>query len=312
MKIIFFGLGSIGQGHAKILLENYHFDLFAFRSGMNDTPNFLGIKELYSWDEVERLKPDVAFITNPTYLHIETAIKCAKIGCKLFIEKPIDKDMDGLEELIKIIKEKKLVTYVAYNLRFHPIIVKLKKYIEDHKVLHTRVVCTSFLPNWRPNTDYLKSYSANTNMGGGVILDLSHEIDYSSYLLGDVKNITGSYSRRSNLTVNAEDYANLLIDTKASSVNIHINFLSHHSQRYVQIDFDDMTVIGDIINAEIKEYKNEILEKSYKLKYDKGQAYVTQIKYFFDNINNANMMNNLVEASDLFRKIIKFKNKKYD
>lgn len=311
MKIIFFGLGSIGQRHATILLENYPHDLYAFRSGTSEASNKLSIKELHSWGEVRNLEPDIAFITNPTYLHIETAIKCARLGCKLFVEKPIDKDLKGLDKLLAIVNNKKLVTYVAYNLRFHPVILRLKKYIENQKPLHVRVVCTSYLPTWRSDTDYLQGYSANTSMGGGVILDLSHELDYIAYLFGGIKEIEGNYARRGNVTVDTEDYVDFLAETKQSPANIHINFLSNFRQRYIQIDFEEMSVIGDIINIEIKEYKNETLEKRYNLKYDKGQEYISQMKYFFDNINKPNMMNNLAEATDLFRKIIEFKNRKH-
>ncbi len=307
MKIIFFGLGSIGQRHARILLKNYSHDLYAFRSGINESPNKLGIKQLHSFDEVKKINPDIAFITNPTSLHIETALKCAEIGCKLFIEKPVGSSLDGLDKLIHLVTEKKLVTYIAYNLRFHPIILKLKEYLSKFKPLHTRVVCSSFLPNWRPNTDYLKSYRANSQMGGGVILDLSHEIDYVSYLLGPIDKLDGNFSKRGTVTVDAEDYADILVSTNSGPANIHVNFLSNLHQRYIQIDFDNLTVTGDLLNAKIKEYKNELLRRSFKLDYEKGQEYIEQLKYFFDNIDNPKMMNNLVEAAILFRKIIDFK-----
>lgn len=308
MKIIFFGLGSIGQRHAKILLKDYKHNLYAFRSGINTIPNKLGIQQLNSWNEVSDLKPDVAFITNPTALHIETATKCAEIGCKLFIEKPIGKDVNGLDGLINIVKKKNLVTYVAYNLHLHPVIKIIKEYLDREKPLYARVVCTSFLPSWRPNTDYLKSYSANVSMGGGVILDLSHELDYVNYLFGGIKKITGNFAKLGNVTVDAEDYADMLVVSGNISLNIHLDFLSQLKQRYIQIDFNRLTVLGDLINSEIKEYEGEIMKTSLKLKYKPGQEYEEQIKYFFDNIDNPKMMNNLEEASDLFRKIIAFKN----
>jgi len=308
VKIIFFGLGSIGQKHAEILLKNYKHELFAFRSGTENTPNKLGIAELHLWDEVKKLKPDIAFITNPTSLHIETAIKCAQLNCKLFVEKPIGQNLSGLDELLKLLKEKNLVTYVAYNLRFNPVIKKLKDYLSSKKPLHMRVVCTSFLPMWRPNKNYLKSYSANTQMGGGVILDLSHELDYTSYLLDNIQKIIGNFARMGQVTTDAEDYADMLVSTPMCPVNIHINFLSHFRQRFIQIDFEDLTVIGDIVNAEIKEYQHEELKNIIKLKYKKGQEYEEQIKYFFDNIENPRMMNNLTNAVDLYKKIIYFKN----
>lgn len=307
MKIVFFGLGSIGQRHAKILLSNYQCDLYAFRSGVKDEPNLLGIKEIHSCNEVKNLEPDIVFITNPTYLHIETAIKCAEMSCKLFIEKPIDKDLKGLDKLLEIVNDKKLVTYVAYNLRFHPVILRLKKYIENQRPLHVRVVCTSYLPTWRPDTDYLKSYSANSSMGGGVILDLSHELDYLAYLLGSVNKIVGSFSKRGKVTVDAEDFADMLVSTDSAPANIHINFLSQLRQRYIQVDFENLTIIGDIISAQVTEYEDGKLVKTIKLDYDKGQEYKEQMKYFFENINNPDMMNNIKEAENLYRKIIAFK-----
>lgn len=316
MKIIFFGLGSIGQRHAKILLDNYphdllrsnKLDLYAFRSGANEVPNQLSIKELHSWEEVKTLNPEVAFITNPTFLHIETAIRCAEIGCKLFIEKPIGKDLNSLDQLIKLAKKKNLVTYVAYNLRFHPLIKKIKEYLKDKKPLSALVVCTSFLPSWRPNKDYLKSYSANAVMGGGVILDLSHEIDYVDYLFGGIKKISGNFAKLGNVTVDAEDCADMLVVSGGIPVNIHLDFLSQLRQRYIQIDFEGLTVVGDLVNAEIKEYEGETIKNNIRLEYERGQEYKEQLEYFFDNIDNPGMMNNLTQAADLFKKIIAFKN----
>lgn len=307
MKILFIGLGSIGKRHAKIILKDYKHELFAFRSDKKRQVNELGIKELYSWNEVKKTDLDVVFITNITSLHIETAIKCAKLGCKLFIEKSIGKDLKGLDLLIKLVKKNNLTTYVGYNLRFHPVILELKKYATLYKPLHLRAVSTSFFPNWRPDQDYIESYSANSKMGGGVILDLSHELDYAGFLLGDIKNIQGNFSRISNVTKDAEDLADLTIKTVTGFANIHLNFMSQLRQRYVQLEFQGLTVIGDVINSEIKEFKNEKLNKSYKLDYYSAQEYVDQLKYFFDNINNPKMMNNLIDASVLFKKIIQFK-----
>lgn len=307
MKIIFFGLGSIGLRHANILKENVKHQLFAFRSNKNSLKNPLGIKEVFSWKEVEKVNPDLAFITNPTSLHTDTAIKCAKLGCKLFIEKPVGKDLNGLEKLLKVVKRKNLVTYVGYPLRFHPVIKELKKYLLKNNPLHFRAVCTSFLPNWRPGADYLKSYSVNAKMGGGVILDLSHEIDYVNFLLGPVVDLSGNFSKAGSVTVDTEDNADILVTTRSCQGNIHINFLSHLKQRYIQLEFGKLTVVGDILNSEILEFKNGKLKKRHKLDYYQGQEYETQMKYFFKNLDNPLMMNNLKDATKLFKRIIAFK-----
>jgi predicted dehydrogenase len=307
MKVLFCGLGAIGQRHAKILQEKYNFELFAFRSGANNKKNSLGIEELFSWEEVEKLMPSVVFVTNPTSLHIETAIKCAQLGCKLFIEKPIGSNLKDLDKLIDIIQKNKITTFVAYPLRFHPVIIKLKKYFAKHSFLHLRAVCTSYYPLWRPNQNHLERYSANKNLGGGVILDLSHEIDYVSYLLGDITKVGGEFSRRSNITVDTEDWADILLDTDLGPANIHINFLSHLRQRSIQIDFEDMTVVGDIIAPEIREYKKEKLVKTMLMEIPSNYMYEKQIEYFFKNLNNPAMINNLIDAGKIYRKIIKFK-----
>lgn len=321
MKIIFFGLGSIGKRHAGILLKKYKHNLYALRSGVGKRRNELGIQEINSWKEIENLQPDIAFITNPTAVHIKTALKCANLGCKLFIDKPIGDKLNGLYKLEEIVKQKKLVTYVGYNMRFHSVIQNLKKYFEKNKqslpfsqsskgkFLHMNVLTTSFLPNWRKGTDYKKSYRTNKGLGGGVILDLSHEFDFINYLLGDIKILSGQFSRRSDLTVDVEDYADVIIKSKLGPVNLHINFLSHKNQRIIQIDFEEVTVVGDLINSTIEEYKNERLISKKSFESERNYSFEKQLDYFFENIDNPNMMNNLLEASVLYEKIINFKKK---
>lgn len=307
MKILFIGLGSIGARHARIIQEHYSHQLFALRSKKGN-PNQLGIKELYTWQEVINLKPEIIFITNPTAIHIETAIKCAKLGSHLFIEKPIGTNTEHLNTLLSLISRKKISAYLGYNMRFHPVIQHLKKNLRDQQPLHVRSVCTSYYPNWRKGRKHLKVYSANSKMGGGVILDLSHELDYLNYLFGDIKRITGQFSRRSNVTVDAEDYVDYIIQTSTVPINIHINFFSQMLQRYLQIDFQDRTFIADLVNSQISEYKNEKLVKKIEFENRRDISYENQIKYFFDNISNPKIMNNLKDATKLFRQIIKFKN----
>jgi predicted dehydrogenase len=307
VKIIFFGLGSIGQRHAKILLDNYDHELFAFRTKKGQYKQELPVKEVYSWGDVEKLKPDIAFITNPTSLHIETALKCAKNGYRLFIEKPIDSKIKGLAELINIVRDKRLPSYVAYNLRFHPVIKKLKEYINQHCFLHMRVSCTSFLPDWRPEQDHKQSYSSNLKLGGGVLLDLSHEIDCVDYLLDGINKIEGNYGRKSDITIDSDDYADILTESTKGMSNIHINFLSHITMRKIYIDFKGLSIVGDVNNGIVREYKHNDIMNVFEYEIDNNSIYMKQLKYFFDHIDDCNMMNNLDDAASLFNKVIDFK-----
>ncbi len=97
MKIIFFGTGSIGTRYINILLKKYRFDLYAFRSG-KQTHEVRGVQEIFSWKEFDKIAPDAAFITNPTAIHIKTAIIAAKRNCALYLEKPIGSSLTGLDE----------------------------------------------------------------------------------------------------------------------------------------------------------------------------------------------------------------------
>jgi predicted dehydrogenase len=307
-KIVFFGLGSIAKKHIK-LIQNGHpeFSLYAFRDHKKKREASL-LKEIYSWEEIDKLKPDIAFITNPTFLHIQTAINCAKRGMTLFIEKPIGVDDKNLNILIEIVEKKNLATYVGYNLRFHPIIEAIKEYLKEYSFLHMRVFTTSYLPNWRTTRNHLETYSAKSKEGGGVILDLSHEVDYVSYLLNGVKHIKGQFGRRSKkITVDAEDYADLLLETECGPVNIHINFLSQVRQREIWIDFEEISIKADLIGSTINEYRNEKIVNEKCFDCGEDISYIRQLNYFFSNTDNSRMMNSLFEAIDVFKKLLDFK-----
>ena len=311
MKVIFFGLGSIGLRHAAILKKNKNFKLYAYRTHKGQIKNNLGIAEVNRWKDIDRLSPQVAFITNPTHLHIGTAIECAQRGMHLFIEKPLGDRTEKLNQLLDIVSKKKITTYVAYVLRFHPVINEIRKYVMKNRFFHMRIQTTSFLHRWRPGTDTRRSYSAHRNMGGGVILDLSHEFDYVRYILGDIRNINGQSGRRSRLTVDAEDYADILIRTARGPVNVHLNFFSRMTRRMIQIDFKDKSIEGDLLNNTITEFKDGRPASMRKLKGGLKSCYETQLKYFFDNIDNPHNMNNIFEAAPLFKKIVAFRNSLY-
>lgn len=309
MKIIFFGLGSIGKRHAKILKDNFSHELFAYRAVKGKGANNLNIKEIHTWDEVKNINPDAAFITNPTFLHIETALKCAKLNIKLFIEKPIDCSAKKMDLLIKEVRKRKIASYVAYNLRFHPVINFLKRYLKSKQIYHAAIYNASYLPDWKPDTDYRESYSVSARKGGGVILDLSHEFDYSEYLFGNIMDIKGVFGKVSGITKDSEDFMDAVLKTEKVYVNLHLDFLSLCPERTIKIDCKNEFIVADLINSSIKFIKGKNV---FMKRFNDGvkETYKKQLNYFFDNINNCGMMNNLPEAGILFRKILKFKKRK--
>lgn len=308
MKIIFFGLGSIGQRHAKILLDNFSHKVFAYRSNNNCFRNKLGIKELYSWREVGEIEPDIAFITNPTFLHIKTALRCAPLGMHLFIEKPLSNSLKNVDLLQSICKKKKLTCYTAYSLRFHPVIKKIRELIANKKIYHIRITCSSNLADWRKPRDSKTTYSASIKQGGGVLLDLSHEFDYIQYLFGQINKIKENFGRVSNVTLDAEDFADLLITLENGiNVNLHLDFLSLINERSIKVDFNNGYLVGDLIKNRIDYFYNN-KKKSFKFDVCRDDYLKKQIKYFFDSIGNPKIMNSLQESSSLLGKILSLKN----
>jgi predicted dehydrogenase len=306
-KIIFFGLGSIGVRHARILKQRKDIQLFAFRTYKGQQKNHLAIPEVNRWDEVDRIKPDVAFITNPTSLHIDTAIQCAKRGMHLFIEKPMGSQTKQLTRLLATVARQKRTTYVAYVLRFHPMIKRIKKELERNRLLHLRVSTTSYLPSWRAGRDHLKGYSASKRMGGGVIYDLSHELDLVWFFLGEFKEMKGNFGRHSDVTVDAEDYADICIQTNKGPANVHMNFLSQLTQRIIQIDFKEKAIVADLNKNVWEEYRQGQLVKKKIYKGNLDDCFEEQIDYFLKNLHNQRMMNNVFDAAPLFKQIYQFK-----
>jgi len=304
MKIMFFGLGSIGRRHAKLLRDDSGHELYAFRSGKEGPGNELGIREVRAWEEVRALAPEVAFITNPTFLHIKTARKCVSLGMKLFIEKPVDSTTDGLDDLLDEVVRRGTVTYLAYNLRFHPVIEYLKGYLKGKKALHASVYTSSYLPQWRP-----AEWRRKKGNGGDVILDLSHEFDYIEYLFGAIEDVRGFFDRVSEVTLDADDFVDASIRTGNTYINLHVDYMSRHVERNIKIDLEDEYIFADLIASRI-EFCSGDRVRTQEFKSGTPETYRKQLEYFFGNIDNAGMMNNLPEASSLFRKIVDFREKR--
>ncbi len=152
VRVLILGLGSIGRRHATLLSRHFshEVELASMRTHIGPDSNDLGIPEISGWDEISAQRFDVALIANPTNMHIDTAIRCAERGLHLFIEKPIDCRLDGLDHLLSIVAERRLTAYVAYPMRFHPVVRELKSRLVGRRILHANMVCASFLPAGDP------------------------------------------------------------------------------------------------------------------------------------------------------------------
>lgn len=316
LKLLFFGLGSIGIKHATILTEKFNVNVYALRTNKGQEKHNLPIHEFNNIEEAFSIQPDIAFVTNPTYLHVPTALECARRNISLFIEKPLSHSLEKLNELDKEIKKRKLFTYVAYNMRFHPIITYFKKNISNgEQPIYFRIICSSYLPSWRPKQHYENSYSAQKKYGGGVTLDLSHEFDYIAWLFGGLQQITGYCGKVSNLHINSEDITEAQITCPQNlHGSLHLDYLSLSNERKIQLYYNTKYLEGDLLKNTVTIIKKNKKPQIIKYENSPDDMYVKQLQYFIEQYNNKNLqnMNNFSEALKTYRKIMEFKKKYCD
>jgi len=279
MNVLIVGLGSIAKKHIEALeLLTLDIKIYALRSKIS-AEIIDGITNLYNLDETTVLF-DFAIISNPTNLHFKYIKLLALKGIPLFIEKPVLHSLESANQLAQFIEDKKLVTYVACNLRFHPCITYLKKKmeIENFRVNELNVYCGSFLPGWRPGKDFRTIYSANKEMGGGVHLDLFHELDYTTWLFGFPNKSISILRSVSTLDIDAYDYANYVLEYDTFTASIILNYYRRKPKRKIEIVLENETLIIDLITNTIKNELGDCLfnVEDFKVK----DTYFAQLEYF--------------------------------
>lgn len=306
MKILIIGLGSIARKHISAL-QNLNIEsckIYALRSNLNSEIEE-GIENIYDFENLEGTF-DFAIISNPTHLHFEFIEKLSKLNIPLFIEKPAVHTLKNVDKLIQSIESKELVTYVACNLRFHPCIEYLKRKFSDEslKINEVNIYCGSYLPDWRPNVNFRKVYSANASMGGGVHLDLFHELDYTSWLFGIPNKSKSTLRNVSSLNIDAIDYANYVLEYDTFTANVILNYYRIKSKRVIEIVFDNEILEVDLINNRILDNQNKIVFEAPD--FEVKNTYSLQLDYFINCLRyKKKTMNSLKESIEILKIILK-------
>jgi predicted dehydrogenase len=297
MKCLFVGFGTIAQKHYNAL--NYLIpdcQFFALRSGTVakfEKPNIINI---YSWDDLPD-HIDFAIISTPTHLHVDSLNKLVDLGVSLFIEKPVADKLDGLNELIQKINYKKIKTYVACNLRFLPVLNYFINIILPtiSKINEVTIYCGSHLPSWRPNEDFKTFYSAHEEKGGGVHLDLFHELDYACWLFGMPNRTHRVLTNNSNLNITAKDFANYILMYNNFSIILTLNYYRKDAKRFMEVLTENETYYVDLLNNKIIDSDNNIL--FHDTETNIIDTYKSQMIYFLEYINNKKSDFNTIENS---------------
>lgn len=298
-------MGSIGYRHIKNVKKLLpKVEIAALRSQKNTINHeFTQIidHEFYNISDAKSFTPDMIFITNPTFLHVETSLEFTNIVPGIFIEKPISDRLDKVQKLIDY--NESSIIHVACPLRFHPTIKFLKDYLKNrHKILNIRLSSGSYLPEWRPGQDYRKLYCARKEFGGGVSLDLIHEIDYLRWIFGNIKEGYFGSSKVSDLDINSEDISYSIFKLESGGIcELHLDYFRRLPERKIEVSTDNELIVADLIDSSIK-ICNSDGEKVINQDFVRNDMYVEELIYFLNCVKKSKKsFNDPVFAYDTLR-----------
>lgn len=257
MQILIIGYGSIGRRHEEVLstfsnIESIHIVTKQTLANKITFPTLDAVKSLDSYDYI--------IIASETYKHFEqlTYLELHARQKLILCEKPLFEAEDTLQISHNTV-------FVGYVLRFHPLLQKVRTLLLNEKVLSANVYCGQYLPTWRQNIDYRTSYSSKKSEGGGVLLDLSHEIDYAQWLFGEMEDIKSYQLKISDLEIDSDDIVTLISKTKKGVVlSLSIDYISKITRRQMIINTIEHTYELDFINNSLVQKDKAGLEKRYE------------------------------------------------
>ncbi len=295
-SILIIGGGSIGQRHLRNLLSLGERNIMLVEVNperANKIAAEHGIETVGSVEEAWQKKSfDIVFVCSPSIFHKENALAAIHAGCNIFIEKPLSTDLDGIDALLQLVQEKKLISMVGSNWKFYPLFVTMKTLLADGaigKVLSARCQCGQYLPDWHPWEDYRQGYSANKKLGGGILLD-SHEFDYLTWFMGDTVKKIGCFSgTTSQLEIDVEDTAEVILQfTSGAIAEIHLDYTQRFLQRNFEFFGEHGTLRWNFLDKKIilQRVGEEVQEFPIAPDYDLNDMYVKEIQHFLDCVEH--------------------------
>ena len=303
MNICIIGLGSIGQRH----LKNIH--AVAAARGLDVATDVVEPRELDYLDVPTRAlvrnrfatpdelgRYDMIFVTNPSQLHHETLLSVKDKADFFFVEKPVFTQALPPDALAPFADEKRF--YVACPIRHTRVYGFLAGFVPQNKIYCARAICSSYLPEWRPGTDYRRTYAAQEG-AGGVKLDLIHEFDYLFTLFGLPETSCLFDGQFSHLELKSVDGVSFVARYPDKTLELHLDYYGRVPRREIELYTADDVVICDFIKAEIRFLKSG---RRIDLAEERNEYCLREIGFFFDfalkgaaNINAVPYANRIVE-----------------
>jgi len=303
MKFLIAGLGSIGRRHFRNLIAVGEKDIVLLRTRKATLPDdeLAGyVVETDLQAALQKHKPNAVIVANPTSMHLDVAIPAAEAGCHLFLEKPVSHSPERLDVLQNAAQKSGCRILVGFQFRYHPTLNKARELIQSNgigRILTVHAHWGEYLPQWHPWEDYRQSYAARTDLGGGVIVTLTHPLDYLRYLLGNVDALWSFNGHISPLEADVEDVAEIGLKFMNGAVGgIHVNYFQRPPVHRLEIVGTNGTLRWDNADGILHFYKSPASFGSYSDNppapvmesfsppedFERNQLFLTQTRHFIE------------------------------
>ncbi len=304
-RCLFVGLGGIGQRHLRNLrrqrgaeLEIHAFRVRGERSVLDDSLKIVPGEDLetkyglHVHSELERAlaaKPDVVFVTNPSGLHVATAMAALEAGAHVLVEKPLASSLSDVASLVGVSERSGRVGYVAYQLRFHPGFIRLSELLQQGvlgRPLFADAVVGEYLPGFHPYEDYRRMYAARRDLGGGVTLSQIHEIDYLMALFGRPERVFSLGGKLSDLELDVDDVSSSLLEFRCAGrsmpVRLHQDFVQRPAERHLVLVAERGKVEWSLSGRSFKRWsaEGELVESHDYSALPRNQLFEQELTHF--------------------------------
>tara|TARA_Y100000589_G_C27198691_1_gene648289 strand:+ start:9314 stop:10336 length:1023 start_codon:yes stop_codon:yes gene_type:complete len=313
MKILFLGLGGVGQRHLRNidLLSKTENEYITFSKRKRKSLITNDLRELNNVDIFEKFnikvkkniqdafleKPDLTVISTPSSFHYEHAKYALNSNSNVFLEKPATISSNDCKDLIQIEKACKKKISVSFQMRFTPWIKKIKEIINSNKygkIAYVTSIVSEYMPSWHKYEDYRESYASQKILGGGVTFTQIHEIDYLFYIFENLKFVHSISGKFSELEIDVEDTSISVLKSKKENyffpINLIQDYLGSPKRRELIIQFTNAKLYCDLIKSSIIIYKDGIKEAQFDFKdFERNNAFLDQMQQFIDSLPNSKL-----------------------
>ena len=302
MKILFIGLGGVGQRHLRNSITLLgEIDVHAFRTrgfksevtntlSKNDNENIESKYSIVTHSNIAdalSANPVAVIIANPSSMHFDVLKACLEKNIPCFVEKPMVTSSEGIDELLKLKNFGVKHSMVGFQLRYSPVVQKLKEIIDSGiigKVLSFRAEVCEYMPGFHPYEDYKDLYCSKRELGGGVVMTQIHELDMLVHLFGMPESVYALGGHLSELEIDVEDSVDILMRKKEMSLFLRMDYLQKPRRRSGVVYGEKGWVEYDLVELSLKTSNGD----NYSWKdFDRNMMFVDELANFYDCIKNS-------------------------